>query len=168
MATTLAPTPVEHPDAVDNNKPKRGGRRAVLYVFLTAMALTWVFPVAWAVFNSFRDYDYTSINGYVSFGGFTAGQLHPGLAAGRVQPQLLELRHHHGPSVLVTLLLASCVAFVVARFSFRFNIVLLGMFTAANLLPQQALLVPLYKLYNYIEVPFWFSESGTLYNSHWS
>jgi multiple sugar transport system permease protein len=71
MATTLAPTPVEHPDAVDNNKPKRGGRRAVLYVFLTAMALTWVFPVAWAVFNSFRDYDYTSINGYVSFGGFT-------------------------------------------------------------------------------------------------
>ena len=168
MATTLAPTPVEHPDAVDNNKPKRGGRRAVLYVFLTAMALSWVFPVAWAVFNSFRDYDYTSINGYVSFGGFTLDNYTQAWQQGGFSRSFWNSVIITVPSVLVTLLLASAVAFVVARFSFRFNIVLLGMFTAANLLPQQALLVPLYKLYNYIEVPFWFSESGTLYNSHWS
>ena len=37
------------------------------------------------------------------------------------------------------------MAFVVARYSFRFNLVLLGLFTAANLLPQQALLIPLFR-----------------------
>ena len=42
------------------------------------------------------------------------------------------------PAVLLTLFLASCVAFVVARYSWRFNLLLLGLFTAANLLPQQA------------------------------
>jgi ABC-type glycerol-3-phosphate transport system permease component len=46
------------------------------------------------------------------------------------------------PAVLLTLFLASCVAFVVARFGFRFNLILLGLFTAANLLPKQALLIP--------------------------
>ena len=35
------------------------------------MALVWLFPVLWAVLNSFRNYSYTSTHGYVSFGGFT-------------------------------------------------------------------------------------------------
>ena len=52
------------------------------------------------------------------------------------------------PAVLITLFLACCVAFVVARFSFRFNLPLLVLFTAANLLPQQALLIPLYRMFH--------------------
>jgi multiple sugar transport system permease protein len=143
-------------------------RRTLLYGFLTVMALTWVFPLAWALLNSFRDYDYTSSHGYVSFGGFTLKNYSHAWEQGDFSRHFLNSVIITVPSVLVTLLLASCVAFVVARFSFKFNIVLLGLFTAANLLPQQALLVPLFKLYNSIEVPFWFSESGTLYNSYWS
>ena len=69
--------------------------------------------------------------------------------------------------MLLTLFLASCVAFVVARFSFKFNLVLLGLFTAANLLPPQALLIPLFRMFRAIQVPFWFSDSGTLLNSYW-
>ena len=60
------------------------------------------------------------------------------------------------------------MAFVVARFSFWFNLPMLVVFTAANLLPQQALLVPLYRLFRSIQVPFWFSDSGTLYDSYWA
>ena len=71
------------------------------------------------------------------------------------------------PAVLLTLFLSCCVAFVVARFSFKFNLALLGLFTAANLLPPQALLIPVYRMFRAIEVPFWFSESGTLLNSYW-
>ena len=56
---------------------------------------------------------------------------------------------------------------MVARFSFRFNLVLLGFFTAANLLPPQALLIPVYRMFRAIQVPDWFSESGTLLNSYW-
>jgi multiple sugar transport system permease protein len=164
------------PTAVTPRRPTRPahlpntgrGRRTALYVFLTVMALAWLFPMLWAVFNSFRNYDYTSTHGYVSFGGFTFDNYLQAWKQGDFGQHFWNSVIITVPSVVLTLFLASCVAFVVARFSFRFNIVLLGLFTAANLLPQQALLVPLYKLYNYVEVPFWFSGSGTLYDSYWA
>ena len=66
---------------------------------------------------------------------------------------------------MLTLFLSCCVAFVVARFSCKFNLALLGFFLAANLLPPQALLIPVYRMFRAIEVPLWFSDSGTLLNS---
>lgn len=146
----------------------RSGRRVLLYAFLTVMAITWLFPVLWALFNSLRDYDYTSTHGYVSFGGFTLDNYANAWRQGDFTQHFLNSVIITVPAVLITLLLASCVAFVVARFSFWFNLPLLVMFTAANLLPQQALLVPLYRLYNSVQVPFWVSDSGTLYNSYYA
>ena len=55
--------------------------------------------------------------------------------------------------MLLTLFLSSCMAFVLARFSFRFNLTLLGVFLAANLLPQQALLIPLFRMFREIPLP---------------
>ena len=69
------------------------------------------------------------------------------------------------PAVIITLVLASFVAFVVSRFSFRFNIALLIMFTAGNLLPQQVIITPLYRLYLQVHLPHLLSDSGLLYNS---
>jgi multiple sugar transport system permease protein len=144
------------------------GRRGILYAFLVGTCLVWLFPIVWAVFNSFRDYAYTSEHGYVSFGGFTVDNYLNAWRRGDFGQHFWNSVIITVPAVVVTLLLAACVAFVVARFSFRINIALLMMFTAANLLPQQALLVPLYRLYNSVQVPFWFSDSGTLYNSYWA
>ena len=39
------------------------------------------------------------------------------------------------------------VAFVVSRYSFAFNVSLLLIFTAGNLLPPQTIMVPLYRMY---------------------
>ena len=69
------------------------------------------------------------------------------------------------PAVIITLGLASAVAFVVSRFSFRFNIALLILFTAGNLLPQQVIITPLYRLYLQIHLPHALSSSGLLYDS---
>src|SRR5439155_2641180 len=69
------------------------------------------------------------------------------------------------PAVLLTLLLASSVAFVVSRLSFKFNIALLILFTAGNLLPQQVIITPLYRLYLQIHLPHFISGSGLLYDS---
>jgi multiple sugar transport system permease protein len=143
-------------------------RHVVLYVFLTLMALLWLFPILWAVLNSFRDYDYTSAHGYVSFGGFTIDNYVHAWQQGDFGRHFLNSVIITVPAVIMTLLLASCAAFVLSRFSFWFNLPLLILFTAGNLLPQQALLVPLFRLYNDVQVPFWLSDSGTLYNSYWS
>ena len=141
--------------------------RVLLHVFLTATALAWLFPVVWAVFNSFRDYDYTSVHGYVSLGGFTFQNYVDAWQQGEFTRHFLNSLYITVPAVLLTLFLASCVAFVVARFSFRLNLLLLGLFTAANLLPQQALLIPLFRLYREVPLPLWMSDSGQLLDSYW-
>ena len=57
------------------------------------------------------------------------------------------------PAIVLILLFASSVAFVVSRFSFWFNVPLLIFFMAANLLPQQVIITPLYDLYLRIPLP---------------
>jgi multiple sugar transport system permease protein len=70
------------------------------------------------------------------------------------------------PAIFLILLFAACVAFVVSRFSFWFNVPLLIFFMAANLLPQQVIITPLYELYLRIALPGWLSNgSGLMYDS---
>jgi multiple sugar transport system permease protein len=69
------------------------------------------------------------------------------------------------PAVIVTLFLASMVAFIVSRISFRLSVPLLIMFTAGNLLPQQVIITPIYRLFLYVHVPHFISGNGLLYNS---
>jgi len=138
-----------------------------LQVFLIVMSLAWLFPVLFAVINSFRDYSYTAANGYISFGGFTLQNYVNSWQQADFGHSLLNSAIITIPAVALTLFLSCCIAFVVARFSFRFNLALLGLFTAANLLPPQALLIPVYRMFRAIQVPFWVSDSGTLLNSYY-
>lgn len=142
--------------------------RIVLYVFLIGASVLWLFPLLWAVFNSFRDYGYTQTHGYASFGGFTVQNYVHAWQQGDFGRHFLNSVIITVPSVVLALFLASMVAFVVARFNFKFNLALLGLFTAANLLPPQALLIPLFRLFKAIQVPYWFSYSGTLLDSYWA
>jgi multiple sugar transport system permease protein len=121
--------------------------RVLLYVFLTLTALAWLFPVAWAVYNSFRDYAYTTVNGFVSFGGFTFDNYLNAWSRGNFTQYFLNTVVITVPAVLITLFLSSMAAFVLARFSWKLNIPMLVFFTAANLLPQQGLLIPLYRAF---------------------
>jgi multiple sugar transport system permease protein len=139
--------------------------RVVLHAFLLITALMWLFPLVWALFNSFRDYAYTSTHGYASFGGFTLKNYADAWARGNFTQTFLNSVYITVPAVILTLLLASCVAFVLARFSFKLNLTLLGVFLAANLLPPQALLVPVYRMFRAIQLPAWLSSSGTLLNN---
>jgi multiple sugar transport system permease protein len=136
-------------------------------IFLAVVAVLWIFPVGYALINSFRDYAYTSTHGYLSFGGFTLKNYRDAWEQANFSHTMLNSAIITIPAVLLTLFLSCCIAFVVARFSFKFNLALLATFTAANLLPPQALLIPVYRMFRAIEVPFWFSDSGTLLNSYW-
>jgi multiple sugar transport system permease protein len=165
-AVNVPQTRADHAPVPANRKRVRPAR-VVLHVFLAIIAVSWFFPVAWAVLNSFRDYAYTSVHGYVSLGGWTFKNYENAWQQGDFTTHFLNSVYITVPAVLFTLFLSSCVAFVLARFSFRFNIVMLGLFTAANLLPQQSLLIPLFRLYRAIPLPLWMSDSGTLLDSYW-
>jgi multiple sugar transport system permease protein len=143
-----------------------GASRVVLHAFLVLTALLWLAPVAWAVFTSFRPYADTAKNGYVSFPESLT------LANYRNAWEFGEIPLHFWNSIIITipaivliLLFSSSVAYVVSRFSFWFNVPMLIFFMAANLLPQQVIITPLYQMYLRIELPTWLSESGLAYDS---
>lgn len=142
-------------------------QRLVLHVFLAVAALGWLFPLLWAVFNSFRDYAYTAEHGYVSFGGFTFDNYVNAWERGNFGQGFLNSLIITVPAVVLVLLLASCTAFVLARFNYWFNLTLLGVFLAANLLPPQALLIPIFRLYRQIPLPEWMSDSESMLGSYW-
>ena len=132
---------------------------------VAVLALAWVFPLFWAVLNSFRDYAYTSENGYLSLGGWTLANYQNAWERGTLGVHFWNSVLITLPAVVLTLFLASMVAFVLARFSYRFNLILLGVFLAANLLPPQALLVPVFRMYRMIPLPEFMSDSGQVLGS---
>lgn len=140
--------------------------RAFLNVFLLIVALAWLFPLLWALFNSFRDYGYTSQHGYFSFGGFTFDNFVNAWEQGGFTQSFLNSLIITALAVLFTLVLSSCMAFVLARFSSKFNLAMLAFFVAANLLPPQSLLVPVYRMFMWIPIPESLSASGSLLDTH--
>jgi multiple sugar transport system permease protein len=135
---------------------------------MAVLALAWLFPLVWALVNSFRDYDYTQANGYLSFGGWTTANYEEAWSRGNFGLHMKNSFLVTVPAVLLTLWLSSMVAFVLARFSYRFNLTLLGVFLAANLLPPQALLIPVFRMFREISLPMFMSDSGSMLNSFWA
>ncbi len=157
---------VARPGVVTPRHPIRWSRIA-LHAFLIVMAAVWLFPLLWAVYTSFRPYSDTAHNGYVSLPGvlsienFTNAWNQAELPHFYVNTLLVAV-----PAVLLTLLLSSMLAFAVSRFSFRFNLALLMLFTAGNLLPPQVIIVPLYRLYLLLPIPHPLSDNGLLYDQY--
>jgi multiple sugar transport system permease protein len=142
-------------------------QRILLHAFLITFALIWITPVVWAILTSFRSYADTALHGYVSWPD------HLSLTNYRTAWTQAALPHYFFnsmiiavPAIIIILLLASSVAFVVSRFSFWFNVPLLIFFLAANLLPPQVILTPLYQLYLRLPLPTWLSDSGLFYDSY--
>lgn len=149
-------------------KRNQGNRpmRILLQIFLMIMALLWLFPLLWALFNSFRDYSYTLQHGYLSFGGFTLDNYVQAWERGGFTNSFINSAIITLTAVVLTLVLSSCAGFVLARYSFRFNLSMLAVFVAANLLPPQSLLIPIYRMFRAVELPYWLSSSGSLLDSH--
>jgi multiple sugar transport system permease protein len=148
-------------------KPRVKKSRIGLHAFLIFVTVLWISPVLWAIFTAFRPYADTSAHGYVSwphhfnFNNFTNAYTQADLPHYFANSLIVAL-----PAIFLILLLSSALAFVVSRYSYWFNIPLLIFFLAANLLPQQVILQPLYRLYLQIPLPTWVSDSGYLYDSY--
>ena len=148
--------------------PRRGVslRRVGLHVFLALTALVWLAPVAWAVFTSFRPYADTAAHGYVSWPhSLSLSNYRNAWTQGQIPLHFWDTMIVAIPAIALILLFASCVGFVVSRFSFWFNVPLLVFFMAANLLPQQVIITPLYEMYLRIPLPGWLSDTGLMYDS---
>jgi len=140
--------------------------RILLHTFLITTSLIWIAPVLYALYTSLRPYTDTAKHGYVSLAG--AFNLTNYINAWNEADLPLYFKNSAIitiPALILTLWLASMAAYVLARHSFTINLAMLMIFTAGNLLPQQAIITPLYKLYITIPMPPWLSDSGHLDDS---
>ena len=127
---------------------RRPWARIGLYVFLTIMAIVWLFPLVWAIYTALRPFADTQAHGYISLpSSLTLDNFTNAWSRGDFALHFAATLIVTVPAVIVTLLIASMVAFAVSRFSWRFNLIVLLIFTAGNLLPPQVIIVPLFKLY---------------------
>jgi multiple sugar transport system permease protein len=158
--------PAVHAEAETQRRRLRPPR-IVLHVFLAFTALLWLAPVLWTLYTSLRPYSDTAQHGYVSIAhSFSFENFSKAWTQAEMPHYFLNSLIITVPAVIITLLFASMVAFCVSRLSLRFNVTLLILFMAANLLPQQVVLTPLYRLYLRIPLPEWISDSGSLYDSY--
>ncbi|MFD7503407.1 carbohydrate ABC transporter permease [Streptomyces sp. NPDC001700] len=143
--------------------------RLGLHAFLMTVSLAFLAPLLLAVYASLRPYEETAKYGYfslprnLSFDYYRQAFSDSGMSKYFLNSILIAV-----PGVLLTLFLASFVAFSVTRLKMRGGLVLLMVFTAGNLLPQQVIVTPLYVLFTKIELPYWMSDSMTMYDSYWA
>jgi multiple sugar transport system permease protein len=136
-------------------------QRVALVAFLTFMAATWLFPLLWAIYTALRPYSDTLAYGYISVARvISIDNFTKAFTQGNFPQFYLNSLIIAVPAVIITLFVASMVAFAVTRFSWRFNLVALILFTAGNLLPAQVIILPLYRLYQLIPWPL--ADNGKL------
>jgi multiple sugar transport system permease protein len=150
-----------------HNRARRRLSRIGLYVFLTVLAVIFLWPMVYALYTSLRPYGELVAN---ANGAFST-------------PRTLNLNNYFNvwnnsdlvqyywntavitiPAVLLTLWISSMLAFAISRYKWRFNLIVLMIFTAGNLLPPQIIIVPLYRLYLLLPVPAPLSDNGLMYN----
>ena len=65
------------------------------------------------------------------------------------------------PALFLILFLSSAIAFACTRYSWRFNVFFLILFTAGNLMPQQVIFQPLFQIYKRVPCPDFLSDTDT-------
>lgn len=159
---------VVHPHVTTRRVQGRRWPTVLAYVVLIGATAGVLAPILWAVYTSLRPISDTLENGYFSLpgGGLTLDNYTTAWERADLGRYFVNTLVIVIPAVVVVLLLSSFMAYAVSRFSFRFNLALLLLFTAGNLLPQQVIITPLYLMYTkLLWLPFALSEGGYWINS---
>jgi multiple sugar transport system permease protein len=161
-ATAVTATPVAAPRRRPFNR-----RRATLHAFLITISVIWLFPLVWAIYTSLRPYSDTSQHGYfslassLSLDNYVNAWNQAELARYFLNTVIIVI-----PAVIAVLFLASMMAFACTRYSWRFNLTMLMLFTALNLMPPQIIITPLFRIYLNLPVPAPLSDNGVLFDQY--
>ena len=138
----------------------------VISIFIGIFALAWIFPIVWTLWSSLRPYS------EIRAGGVFSTPEEIGVFNYTEAISRMELPTYFAntaiitiPTVFLTLFFGSLVAFVVTRYSFKFNVAMLLLFTAGNMLPPQLVFIPVFKLY--LALGDLVGDRRFLYDNHW-
>ncbi|MFO1541165.1 MAG: carbohydrate ABC transporter permease [Chloroflexota bacterium] len=147
-------------------RPPIRWQRVALHALLIGMCIVWLFPLLWTVYQSFRPFTETSANPVawpetLTFDNYINAWNRAELPRYFMNTVIIVI-----PAVVLVLFLASMMAFAVSRYRWRFNLALLMLFTALNLLPPQVIITPLYHIFKRFPIPPPLSDNGLLYDQY--
>ncbi len=136
--------------------------RGLTYGFLSLVAVLWLIPIGGAFYASIRPYQETQVKGIFSWPkALTFQNYRDAFTQGQMSHTFLNTAFIVLPAIVLILFFSSLVAFAVSRYSWRFNLVVLLLFTAGNLLPAQVLFQPLFQMFKHIPWPNFLSDTDT-------
>ena len=137
--------------------------RILVQVFLAVGAALWLLPMVTALYSSFRYFERDSqVNGVFSLPEtLTLDNYREAWEVGEIWSKFGNTMFIVLPALFLILFLSSMVAFACTRFSWRFNIAFLVLFTAGNLMPQQVIFQPLFQFYKKMPWPDFLSDTDT-------
>lgn len=136
--------------------------RIVLQLFLGSMAVAWLIPIFGAFLSSFRNEQELRDNGVISIPkSLTFQNYRDAFEQGEMGRKFFNTFFILVPSIVLILLFASMVGFACTRFSGRFNVLFLVIFTAGNLMPQQVIFQPVFQIFKAIPWPDFLSDTNT-------
>jgi len=145
------------------NSQKR--KDTAISTFIGIFAFIWIFPILWTVWTSLRPY-----NDIISYGIFswprhiTLQNYFNAIREMHIGVYLMNSLIVTVPSVILTLFFGSLVAFVVTRYQYKFNLWILLLFTAGNMLPIVLTYIPVFWMF--IWVGELFGNRNMLYNNY--
>ena len=145
------------------NNQKR--KDTFISIFIGIFAFVWIFPILWTVWTSLRPY-----NDIISYGifswprRFTFDNYINAIREMKIGVYLLNSLLVTVPSVILTLFFGSLVAFVVTRYQYKFNLWILLLFTAGNMLPIVLTYIPVFWMFIWIGELF--GNRNLLYNNY--
>jgi trehalose/maltose transport system permease protein len=134
-------------------RPRRESGRAragriLTYVGITAVVLYCLAPFYWMFVSAFRrpedQFDNAPLPGPWSVKNFSA-VFKPGVGFGRA---LLNSLVVAGVTTVITLIVGTVTAYALARLTFRFKNVVLGLVISTSMFPGISLIIPLLKLFS--------------------
>jgi multiple sugar transport system permease protein len=165
MTTDTLPRVAAQQSSSERPKRRPWGQ-AGAQLFLVSASVLWLLPILFALYIAVRPYADTQKYGYVSLPHhLTLSNFADAWSQSDMLHYFLNSALITVPAVVITLSLSTGVAFVLTRVNVKLNVALLILFTAGNLLPQQVIITPLYRIFLQIPIPDVLSGSGLLYNS---
>lgn len=123
----------------------------LMYLIVISFVVVWLLPIFGALVTAFRTMDDLMMGSFWSIPSeFTLENFQEAWTTGRLNVYLRNSFIITLPSLVATLFLSSLAAFALAVYRFRANRFLYLMFVAGMLIPFQVLMIPVFRLTNFL------------------
>lgn len=137
----------------------RVGGKTVFNTAMLAFSITCIFPIIWIIYSSLKTKDEFMLDIMALPQNPQLGNYEKAFVDGGMQTYFLNSIFNSVITVALVIFLAFCIAYVLARYSFRGRDFIYTMFIVGMLVPVYALIVPLFIQFKSIGL---YDQLGTL------